>query len=199
MEKICTSCNVKKDISFFDKQKNGKFGVRSKCKDCRRKVRKVEYDLKYKEYFKERYNQNIEKEKEYRRNHYLNNKERYKEYSKSNKSKIAERVKKRRRDNEIIRLSGNYRHRTYQAFKSFGFSKNSKTMTMLGCDWDYLKSYIENKFIGDMNWDNYGEWHIDHIKPLCSAGNKEDLIKLCHYTNLQPLWAKDNLSKGGKY
>jgi len=49
-----------------------------------------------------------------------------------------------------------------------------------------------------MSWDNYGEWHIDHIIPLCSATTVEELEKLCHYTNLQPLWAEENLFKGGK-
>ena len=49
-----------------------------------------------------------------------------------------------------------------------------------------------------MNWDNRSEWHIDHIVPLSSANTEEELIRLCHYTNLQPLWAEDNLKKGGK-
>ena len=49
-----------------------------------------------------------------------------------------------------------------------------------------------------MSWDNYGEWHIDHIIPLASATTEEGVLKLYHYSNLQPLWAKDNLSKGSK-
>lgn len=54
-------------------------------------------------------------------------------------------------------------------------------------------------FINGMNWNNYGMWHIDHIKPLYSAKNENELIELCNYKNLQPLWAKDNLIKGKKY
>ena len=49
-----------------------------------------------------------------------------------------------------------------------------------------------------MNWDNHGEWHYDHIIPLASADNYDDLVRLNHYTNLQPLWAEDNLKKGSK-
>lgn len=48
-----------------------------------------------------------------------------------------------------------------------------------------------------MTWDNYGDWHVDHVVPLCSADTEEKLYELCHYTNLQPLWAADNISKGG--
>jgi hypothetical protein len=69
---------------------------------------------------------------------------------------------------------------------------------MLGVDWEVAKVHIERQFTKGMNWDNQGEWHIDHIIPLASANNKEELIKLCHYTNLQPLWAEDNLSKSDK-
>ena len=50
-----------------------------------------------------------------------------------------------------------------------------------------------------MTWENYGQWHLDHVKPLYLSENEEDLIKLNHYTNLQPLWAEDNLKKNRKY
>jgi hypothetical protein len=56
----------------------------------------------------------------------------------------------------------------------------------------------EEKFTEGMSWDNKNEWHIDHIIPLSSAQTEEELYKLCHYTNLQPLWAEDNLRKSNK-
>lgn len=50
-----------------------------------------------------------------------------------------------------------------------------------------------------MTLDNYGEWHLDHIKPISLAQTEQEVIKLCHYSNFQPLWAKENMSKGNKY
>jgi hypothetical protein len=58
--------------------------------------------------------------------------------------------------------------------------------------------YLGDLFTEKMNWDNYGEWHIDHIIPLSSANTEEEIYKLCHYTNLQPLWAEDNIKKSNK-
>ena len=69
---------------------------------------------------------------------------------------------------------------------------------MLGADYETAFNHIESRFKDGMTWDNQGEWHIDHIVPLASATTEEELIKLCHYTNLQPLWAEDNLKKGDK-
>lgn len=69
---------------------------------------------------------------------------------------------------------------------------------MLGCSWEQLRDYIENQFVDGMTWENRNLWHIDHIVPLSSAKTIEELEKLCHYTNLQPLWALDNMSKGAK-
>lgn len=69
--------------------------------------------------------------------------------------------------------------------------KEQETIKYLGCDYEFLKNYIENKFQPNMTWDNYGEWEIDHIIPVSKNGS-------FHYTNLQPLWKIDNRKKGNK-
>jgi hypothetical protein len=79
-----------------------------------------------------------------------------------------------------------------------GFSKSSSTAVILGCDWDQFKRHIELQFLPGMSWENTPEWHIDHIVPLASANDVEEVIALSHFTNLQPLWAKDNLRKSDK-
>lgn len=70
----------------------------------------------------------------------------------------------------------------------------------LGCTLLELKTYLESKFVKGMSWDNKGEWHIDHINPLSSFNllDKDDFRRACHYTNLQPMWATDNLHKSNK-
>ena len=101
---------------------------------------------------------------------------------------------------EMFDFKESIRGAVKSSFKKRGYTKNSKTMELLGEEWEVVKSYLENKFLEGMTWDNHtvDGWHIDHIMPLDSAKTKEDYIKLWHYTNLQPLWAKDNLSKGNK-
>lgn len=90
------------------------------------------------------------------------------------------------------------RCRISEVIRAKGYSKTSKTNKMLGCDWSHLKVHLESKFADGMSWENRNLWHIDHVIPLASAKSVEEVVKLCHYTNLQPLWAKDNLSKGAK-
>ena len=114
------------------------------------------------------------------------------------KEKQKEYFKKRRKTDPLFKMRGDLRSRTSQAFKYKGYKKISKTQEMLGVDWEVCKAHIERQFTKGMNWSNHGEWHIDHIIPLASAKNEKELMKLCYYRNLQPLWAEDNLSKKDK-
>ncbi len=111
--------------------------------------------------------------------------------------KINVRRRKRRATNPIARISGNLRTRIWYAVKGRNY-KNATTEAMLGCSFEQLKEHLEKQFVDGMSWDNYGEWHIDHIKPLTLANSTDMLTQLCHYSNLQPLWALENASKGGR-
>jgi hypothetical protein len=93
------------------------------------------------------------------------------------------------------------RTRLYHALKNQKADKKYRTKQLTGCELSFLKGYLEGKFTEGMTWENHGDWHLDHIRPCCSFDLKEEeeQKKCFHYTNLQPLWAKDNLSKGGKY
>ena len=151
---------------------------------------------------KERYKSNPEILKSY----YEKNKKSIltykKKWSKKNYQKIKEQKKeyyKNRNDNDFIfNLRNRMRSRLYNFLLKNNIVKTNKTFDIVGCSPEFLKEHLENQFIGDMGWDNRGEWHIDHIIPLSSAKTEEELYKLCHYTNLQPLWAEDNLKKSNK-
>jgi hypothetical protein len=84
------------------------------------------------------------------------------------------------------------------SIKGKGYTKKSKTSEYLGCTFNEFKTYIEEKFIENMSWENRMDWHLDHIYPISLAETEDELIKLNHYTNFQPLWAVDNLRKGNK-
>ena len=75
------------------------------------------------------------------------------------------------------------------------------SFSMVGCPVGFLRSYIEGKFEAGMSWDNYGEWHVDHIRPCASfdLSDKEQVIQCFNWRNLQPMWASENSSKGSNY
>jgi len=101
-------------------------------------------------------------------------------------------------NNPHARIAANLRKRMRKVLN--GISKCEKTFDLLGCTPEYWKDYLEQRFKEGMSWDNYGEWHIDHIVP-CSAFDltkDEDQKKCFHYTNTQPLWAEENMKKGPK-
>ena len=123
-------------------------------------------------------------------------------WRKANLAKVnkwrAENARKRRANDHLFALCQRARGRIANAFRQNGFTKTSTTFEMIGCDWPTLSAHIESLFSEGMNFQNRNLWHIDHIIPLASAKTKEEVIKLCHYKNLQPLWIADNLAKSDK-
>ena len=109
--------------------------------------------------------------------------------------------KNRKLTDAEFKLVCSLRSRLGCAIKRKNSNKNNKTIELLGCSISFLKGYLEGKFKEGMTWENHGEWHIDHIKPCASFNllDDEQQKKCFHYTNLQPLWAFENLSKGCKY
>ena len=200
--KKCGSCEQIKSINEFNKNKRQKDGFQTMCKICQK-----EYSQQNKETLKQYYQDWFTKTKlvryQYNKEHRNNNKEKYKEYNKKYKSKSTYKEKRRayekecRQNNVNFRLIQNMRRRINSLLK--GDNKKS-SQKLLGCSIEEFRYYLEKKFVDGMSWDNYGlyGWHIDHIIPISSAKNNEELEKLFHYTNCQPLWAKDNLSKGDK-
>lgn len=112
-----------------------------------------------------------------------------------NKKNIKKYVKKRKKIDPLFKLQQNIRCSIRNSIRKQGYTKRSSTHKILGCDFETLKKHIERQFTKGMTWDNQGEWHLDHIYPVSLAKNEEELIKLNHYTNFQPLWAEDNLRK----
>lgn len=126
----------------------------------------------------------------YQHQYYLRNKERL-------RKKNNEYEKKRCAVDPCYKLKKNLRTRLYHALK--GQAKNGSAVKDMGCTVAELKTYLESKFQPGMTWENYSihGWHIDHIKPLADfdLSDRNELLKACHFTNLQPLWAEDNMRK----
>lgn len=113
------------------------------------------------------------------------------------------RQRQRRADDPQFRLGENLRGRVGSAIKKVDGTKCGKTLELTGCSIDELREHLESQFTEGMSWDNYGMygWHIDHIKPCAKFDLTVDSEQreCFHYTNLQPLWAEDNLRKAAKY
>jgi hypothetical protein len=114
------------------------------------------------------------------------------------KNQRKEYIKKRKSEDIIFYLKFICRGRLNHFLKTKNITKKNRTFEIVGCSPQQLKEHLEKQFVPGMSWENRTEWHIDHIIPLSSAKTEEELYKLCHYTNLQPLWAEENLKKSNK-
>jgi hypothetical protein len=196
--KICSKCKEEKNICEFNKSPSNKDGLVSFCKKCRR----INY-LNNKEKVLEQTKLWKLNNKEMLLSHYNNNKEKIvlqqKKYYNNNKEKVIKRVvdyqKNKIKEDSLFKLKKTIQRTIRRYIKNKKFT----TTEIIGCDYDSFKIYFESLFTEGMCWDKLGsEIHIDHIIPLSSAKTEDELYKLNHYTNLQPLWAKDNLIKGSK-
>jgi len=194
--KNCNKCNEVKSYEFFSKHKTCKDGYQTTCKSCANKY--------FKEYQKENKEKIKEYQKVYQKEYQKENKEkcnkRFKKWRKENKQYFNEYYKNKRKNDSTFKFKYNIRCLITSSFKRGinQFRKNAKTEDILGCTIEEFRDYISLKFTKGMNFDNHGKWHLDHIIPLASAETEEDVIRLNHYTNFQPLWAADNISKGSK-
>lgn len=177
--KLCRDCKIKKTYLEFRKHSETKDKLYPICKTCHNHKVKLWRS------------QNKEKIVEQNRSYYEKNTKHCKQ--------LCFLAKKRSLENPVQRMMHNLRNRIYQAIKRG--SKSGSAIRDLGCTIAELKTYLESKFQPGMSWENYGQWHIDHIKPLSlfDLENHEDFRKAVNFSNLQPLWARDNLSKGNRH
>jgi hypothetical protein len=157
---------------------------------------------------KQHYRENREELKAKRKKYYDENTEKALECSRLSREKNKSYHNSRKYKSDTYRelfdinykLSCRLRNRLGTALRAQRAGKPGSAVGDLGCTVEYLVTYLAERFTEGMTWENYGEWHIDHIKPLCSFNLQDptELAKACHYTNLQPLWGEENLSKGSR-
>jgi hypothetical protein len=149
---------------------------------------------------------NRDSKRAYAQDYYLKNIEQAKlnmaEYRAKNKDLIRT-VKrnykiKRLASDPIYKLKFNLATLIRNVIKNGGYQKSARTSDVLGADWETVKAHIESMFDGEMSWENQGQWHFDHIIPISLAKNEREVLVLNHYSNLRPLWGKENIAKSNK-
>lgn len=159
----------------------------------------------FSEYRKKYYKENRDKVLEQNKKTYEKHKDKYnarnKKYHKDNHKQLMQKRKERIEASPLLQFKERIRLLTKNSFYRLKHNKTKRTSEILGADWETVKTHIVSQFNDGMTWEDFvsGDIHIDHIKPLASAKTEEELIALCHYTNLQPLWALDNLKKGATF
>lgn len=174
------------------------------CKSCYKKTWYENNKTRILEKRKVYAAENREKIAEYKKNHAKANSGHIAAYRevwvKANKTMLNEkarvRTRNRHRTDPFFRLTRNLRRRIHHVFKDD--CKSKTTLDLLGCSFQDVFDHISKQFQVGMTWENYGKWHVDHKYPLSLAKSTEELEKLCHYSNLQPLWAIDNVRKSNK-
>lgn len=227
--KICRTCKIEKPESEFQRANRYKDGLYFECSECKRsKARKYRaknvdrirtYQREYKkskfcddvasyDLYKKKQRSNYALKKLTGDTYYQRNKERVlkqqKEYvsrpevRESRRKLLREYSRSRCNTDASFRLSKNMRVRIWHAIN--GNVKSVKTEELIGCSIECLKAHLQSHFSTGMSWDNYGKWHVDHIRPcaMFDMSSEDEQRKCFHYTNLQPMWREDNLRKSDK-
>jgi len=196
--KKCSKCDLSKSITEFYTRSSSRDGYRHQCKQCVSNMSKIAHENN-KDNMKS-------KAKQWRDNNkgilklnsakfYRDNPDYRKTYYQDNKKVINDKYTHRRKVDELFRLKENIRNLIKNSLKFRNFIKKSKTQDILCCTNLEFKCHIESQWEDWMNWDNYGRyngeydygWDLDHIIPLSSGVSESDIIKLNHFTNIQPL------------
>ena len=196
--KTCSTCKQTKNTKEFVRNKSRKDGLSHRCKSCVKSHYQANKD-KIAQYKKAYYRANKDKIDKQVKASYQANKKKRLEYAKTY-------LRQRKKNDPIFKLKTIYRSRLRWAFNSIGKKKSCSTLKLLGLNnYKEFADYLSNQFYDHpvtgekMAFDNHGVgrncWQIDHIIPLLTANNKKDIIKLSHYTNLQPLWHVDHVRK----
>lgn len=209
--RVCRKCNLNKSNGNFYKRSNGYLGIGTICEKCSRQESRDSY-YKNKKLGKLKIKTKITLSFKVCRK--CNTNKKINEFKSQQAWACSSCRQETRRECQNTYNSNNkfkvaIRNLVYQSFKRAcegSYIKSQRTEDILGCSMKYFKGHLETQFQEGMNWDNYGKinsetnkvWHIDHKIPLTSAKTEEDIIKLCHYSNLQPLWALENIKKSNK-
>jgi len=201
-EKYCKGCNQTKALTEFSKSGGRRDGLQTRCKVCRKNTRQ-NYRKKENARARKHYQNNPEKRRASKRKYRKNNreKERASQRKRNKRPETKKRVNARRRERRKtdppFRILCNLRCRLWHALK--GKNKSARTMKLVGCSIPHLMDHLEKQFLPGMTWENYGPvWHVDHMMPCDSfdLSDPEQQRRSFHYTNLQPLWGPENMSKG---
>lgn len=186
--KICSKCRRELPLSFFYKRERYNDGLDLQCIECRRERQRI-----------------VNATAEHRENQ--------KRYQQSKKGRLQTKVankrsleykrnwiKTKRESDMEFKIVTNLRTRFNHMISDYHLHKWNSTFIYLGCTVDIFIKYIESQFQEGMTWENYGQWHIDHIIPLIyfDLTKEENLYIAWNYRNLQPLWSSENYSKAGK-
>lgn len=222
--KQCKTCYNIKDKSNYYLSRCNKEGIDNTCKECRKSRRRTRHfesinrnEKEYRLAIEKRDSERVQFELDVaaKKTRQLTQKsctkcKTWKNHEEFHKDKNAEQglqsgckdckremirvyMKKRRRIDSLFRLKSNLRASVGNFLKRYDNSQ--RTETVLGANFQHVYSHIESQFYGGMSWGNRDEWEIDHIIPISSASNEKEAVELCNYSNLQPLWRKDNRDK----